>query len=208
VFTNNCQPGNYEIWEFWSRFVPGTGHLATAVNGDVFLISNHYRMVCEALNTRDNSRNDPSFPRIVDRPEFVRLANDSLAQANLMLWVEPRSLAAIASQFTDRAVADEIASRIDWRTERVRVENEVLRDFPGRTRSTLEGDEKARFEEVVQGRLDELEAKLKREQAPALKRKYERNWSYFSTLAALVGMVALDPKKIDLSLRGYVTLAE
>jgi hypothetical protein len=86
VFTNNCQPGNYEIWEFWSRLVPGTGHIATAVNGEVFLISNHYRMVCEALNTRDNSRNDPAFPRLVDRPDFMRLVNESLDQANVMVW--------------------------------------------------------------------------------------------------------------------------
>ncbi|MCE9593302.1 MAG: hypothetical protein K8S98_03820 [Planctomycetes bacterium] len=209
VFTNNCQPGNYEIWEFWSRFVPGTGHIATAVNGDVFLVSNHYRMVCEALNTRDNSRNDPTFPRLVDRPDFMRLANDSLAQANLMVWAEPKALAAIASRFTDRAVKDEIAARIDWKSERARVENQVMKDtFPGRMRSTLEGDDKARFDELIEGRLAEIETKLQTEQAPGLKSQYERTWTYLSTLSAAVAMLALDPKKLDLSLRAYVPLGE
>ncbi|MCC6408923.1 MAG: hypothetical protein IT453_17305 [Planctomycetes bacterium] len=209
VFTNNCQPGNYEIWEFWSRFVPGTGHIATAVNGDVFLVSNHYRMVCEALNTRDNSRNDPAFPRLVDRPDFMRLATDSLPQANVMAWVEPKALGAIASRFTQRAVKAEISARIDWKRERARIENEVMKDaFPGRMRSTLEGDDKARFDELVEARLAELENKLLTEQAPGLEKQYERTWTYFGTFSALVAMLALDPKKIDLSLRGYVPLGE
>lgn len=209
VFTNNCQPGNYEIWEFWSRFVPGTGHIATAVNGEVFLISNHYRMVCEALNTRDNSRNDPAFPQLADRPDFMRLATESLPQANLMVWAEPKALARLASHFTDRAVRDEISARIDWRSERARIELEVMRDaFPDRMRSTLEGDDKARFEELVAGRVTELETRLQTEQAPALKKQYERTWTYLSTLSALVAMLALDPKRIDLSLRGYVPLGD
>ncbi|MBI5434725.1 MAG: hypothetical protein HZA52_17970 [Planctomycetes bacterium] len=209
VFTNNCQPGNYEIWEFWSRFVPGTGHIATAVNGDVFLVSNHYRMVCEALNTRDNGRNDPMFPRLVDRPDFMRLATDSLPQANVMAWVEPKALGAIASRFTQRAVKAEISARIDWKRERARIENEVMKDaFPGRMRSTLEGDDKARFDELVEARLAELENKLLTEQAPGLEKQYERTWTYFGTFSALVAMLALDPKKMDLSLRGYVPLGD
>lgn len=209
VFTNNCQPGNFEIWEFWSRFVPGTGHIATAVNGDVFLVSNHYRMVCEALNTRDNSRNDPAFPRLVDRPDFMRLATESLSQANVMLWAEPKALGAIASQFTERAVRDEISARIDWKRERARIENEVLKDaFPGRARLTIEGDDKARFDELVEARIAEFEAKLQQEQAPLLKKQYERAWTYLGTFSAVVAMLALDPKKLDLSLRGYVPLGE
>lgn len=207
VYTNNCPGGNEEIWEFWSQLIPGTGHISTAIAGDLFVVSNNFRMVCELLRTRNNNRNDPAYPRLSERPEFVALAADSLPQGNVMLWVDPKSLAEILRKRVDRDVRDQIESRIDWKSERGRVENEVMRqEFPGKMHSQLPPDEQTRFDEIVTGRLQVMKDKLLSEQMPAMRQRAERSLTYASSISAALFVLALDPKAFDLSLRAYIPL--
>ncbi len=207
VYTNNCAAGNFEIWEFWSQFVPGTGHIATAINGDLVLISNHFRMVCEVLNTADSGHNEQMYPRLADRPDFKALANDSLPEANLMAWIDPKNLNAILAKYMDRRVQDELESRTNWKTERNRIETEVLQQsYPGQTKDKLNTDDAAQFKQIVDGKIKELEQKLQTEQGPAIRRELERNQTYLGTASAAVITLALDPKYLDIALRSFIPL--
>lgn len=207
VYMNTCPGGNYEIWEFWSTFVPGTGHISTAIAGDLFVVSNNFRMVCELLRTRDNNRGDPNYPRLSERTEFTSLANDSLPQGNALVWVDPKGLARILEKGIHRDVRGRIEGSIDWKMERGRVENDVMKsEFPGKLRSQLSADDQTRFDEIVDGRLQAIKDKLISEQEPAMRARMERGLTYARAVSAALLVIAFDPKSIDLSLRAFVPL--
>ncbi len=206
VFKNTVSSG-FEVTEFWNRNLPGTGHLATVHAGEVYIVSNSFRMLEHVLQTF--SSGPPNYPRLTDRSDFRALTNSSLPQANLGLWVDPRALAPLLRKQARVVAEDAVAASIDWRTERARVETEVLREkFPGERRGQVDADTQQEVDVLVDARLGAMRQKIVDEQVPAARARMERKIVYTEMASAVLGMLALDPKAMDLTLRVVVPLDE
>jgi hypothetical protein len=79
VYNNQISTG-HDVWEFWSEFIDGTGHIATAADYDRYLITNHYRMIEDLM--RVFGQGGSRYPRLSERPEFRALMEESLEQSN------------------------------------------------------------------------------------------------------------------------------
>jgi hypothetical protein len=206
VFTNKG-PGGVDLWEFWSKLIPGTGHIATAQYQDMYIISNSFLMTGEVV--RVFITGGETYPRLSERAEFAPLLSSSLPQANLLVWVDPRSLGKIRRQFAQRAAEDEVSASIDWKSERARIEDQVLREsFPGKKRGELDEETQMKLNELVNPKIDELDKKLRSEQIPAVRAKYEREILYSEACSAFLALLALDPKNFQLSVRALVPMDE
>jgi len=204
VFRNSVR-GGFEIWEFWSPFIDGTGHLATSLDGDVYVISNSFLMVENVLNV--NSQGGEVYPRLANRPQFAKLLSDGLDQANAVVWVDPQRLAPILRRQSQRTAERDVRSRIDWDLERRREEDKVLREeLPGERRGSLSPEVQAKLDQRVAERMDQLERKILEEQVPALSAAYERRLVYLQAVSGALAMVALEPKFLELSFDAIVPL--
>jgi hypothetical protein len=203
VFTN--KPHGYEIMEFWSKNVPGTGHIATCVSAELYLISNSFPMTADVLLTHD--RGSPSYPPLSDRPGFAPLLSSSLAQANVMLWIDPRSLGKIRRQFAQRAAEDQVRGAMDWKAERARLEDKYLRErFPGKKRGQLDEETQTQLNDLVNPEIDAIEEKLKSEQIPAVRARLERQIIYSESVSDFLALFAFDPKNVQVSMRAIVPM--
>jgi hypothetical protein len=204
VFRNSVR-GGFEIWEFWSPFIDGTGHLATAFDEDLYVISNSFLMVENVFNVY--RQGGAAYPRLADRPQFSKLLSDGLDQANAVLWLDPHQLAPILRKQSQRTAERDVRSRIDWDLERRREEDKVLREeFPGEARGSLSPETQAKLNQRVDERIDQLERKILDEQVPALRAAYERRLVYLQAVSGVLAMVALDPKFLELSFEAIVPL--
>lgn len=202
VYTNKT-PNGYDIWEFWSHTFDGTGHLATVLDRDRFVISNSYAMLGDLYRLKER----PTDVRLADRPDFTQLVSQSLPQSNLFVWVNPRELSKTLRTFAEYGSTDAVRGKIDWDRERALAEQAVLNEsFPGKQRGRLTPEEQAEVDLLVNPRLDELERRLVSEQAPKLREDLERQIVMLEMCSAAVALVALDPKKFELSLRALVPL--
>jgi hypothetical protein len=204
VFTN-LLAGGYEISEYWSPFVDGTGHIGTWVDGSHFIVSNSYQFLRELSAVY--SQGNP--PRLSDSKEFTRLSSEALDHANLLAWVQPRNLAVHLEKFTEQSARDEVLSKVDWSVERARQEEYVLREkFPGQVRGKVSPDVQRALNELVNAKLDELEQKLLAEEVPRSRARIESRIDALRLCEGLLLMVALDPKRIECSLGSLMVLEE
>ena len=199
----NVVAGGFEIWEFWNPFVAGTGHISTVIAGDMYWVSNSFKMLEDMLNTYH--RGAPENPRLTDVPEFNALVNSSLGSANFVAWVNPRSLAIVRRQFAKKSAEETVLSRIDWKVERARIEDRIIKEkFPGRKRGELDEATQKELDLFVEPEIDTLDKRLKSEQIPAAMAELERQIQYSETVKCVLTMVSLDPKAIVLSLRALI----
>ncbi|MBK8178042.1 MAG: hypothetical protein IPK67_03925 [Planctomycetes bacterium] len=201
----NVVAGGFEIWEFWNKFVPGTGHVATVVAGDMYWISNSFKMVDDMIKTYYTG--GPGSPRLTDVPEFTTLFNSSPGSGNVVAWLNPRSLGSIRRQFAKRGAEEQVLGKIDWKVERARLEDRFLKEkFPGRRRGELDEGTQKELDLFVDPELESMEARLRSEQVPAAMAEIEREILYSESLKCLLAVMSLDPKTITLSLRGLVPM--
>lgn len=203
VFTNQLAGGN-EVWEYWTPFISGTGHIAVSRNGELYFISNTYAMLSDLLR-----RFDPSAQvrRLSDRPDFAQLVAEGRASSNLFAWLDPRALAPMLRRVAEDDALAEVKSRIDWDRERAQAEDKALRaNFPGKTRGQLDAATQLELDAIVGPQLAELESRLLREQVPAIKAAKERQITYLEACSGALLTLALDPKAIDLSFSAILPL--
>jgi len=196
VFTNVLAGGN-EVWEYWSQFITGTGHIAVTRNGELYFISNTYAMLSDLL-----ARFDPSarVRRLSERPDFNQLVAEGAPSSNLFAWIDPRTLAPMLRRVAEDDALAEVKSRIDWDSERAKAEDKALRaNFPGKVRGQLDAQTQQELDVIVGPQLAELESRLLREQVPALKAAAERRLTYLEACSGALLTLALDPKAIDLN---------
>jgi hypothetical protein len=205
VYTNQVKSGHM-IWEFWSPFISGTGHIATMVDDRRFVLSNNFRMLDQIVATFY-----APLERRTDLTEnlgFQGLVEEGLAQANLLLWFAPARLGATARALAGARARNDVLGRLDLPRERVREEALVLRqEFDGLTLGQLGPDEKARLDEIVDGRMDELQARLLAEGIPERQAGYERVQDMLEFFESALLLVAFDPKQLEISL-GALTPAQ
>ncbi|QDV08942.1 hypothetical protein Poly30_44980 [Planctomycetes bacterium Poly30] len=192
--------GGLQVREFWSPFIPGTGHIAVLFYGDTMIISNRYAMINEL--TENRVQRGSNAPLLKNLPAFQYMLQDSSATANLLTWVNPRTGTDLLLQQAKRGASGKIESSIDYTTKRREEERKVLQTvFGGKPRSGLTADEAARLDQQVDQNVrlfrDEvIEANLPRELAAA-----ERMVAYLRGIAAGLTMIKLSPKDFKLSIR-------
>jgi len=188
----------YEIREFWSELIPGTGVVATVNATGMCIVSNSFDMTGHILKTLNRGENE--FPRLSERPEFQRLVMDSTPTADLVTWVDPRELAETLEARVPQAARDSV--QIDWRTERSRAEAKVLREeFGGRQPEQLGADEEARYERRVNEVLEAVEEEAVRVQGGATLARMQRQVAWLKGARAFLLMASFAPREVELSLR-------
>lgn len=196
VFINNLS-GGFEAWEFWSPFVPGTGHIAVARNADLYFISNSFQLTSDLLN-----RSNPNLAveRLSDRPEFSQLVNEALPASNLFIWLNPRALAPTLRQFAQRDALDRVKADIDWDLLRAREEERLVQDqFPGKRRGQLDAESQAAIDAQLSPLLALREQELVRDKVPPLRAALDRQITYFEACSVALLTLAWDPKYFDLA---------
>ena len=204
MFTNEVK-GGHLIHEYWSPFIPGTGHLASGTFENRFILSNSFQMLGQLVKTFYEGA--PAYPRLADEPRFEALVGSSLGNANLAAWVRPESLASTLRAISRRTAEDEVI--IDWSTMRGQIDRRVLREnFPDWDYDSLSAEQESQLELLAEGERDKYERELKAAQVPALQAKYERQITYFKAISGLLVEIGLDPKSFELSGRALLPLEE
>lgn len=201
VFTNKVA-GGVILYEYWSQFVPGTGHLSSVVTDDIFIIGNHHKLLESILLTK---LNDAEHPRLADEPMFSSLVNLGLDNASGFAYMNPSLIAD-----SMRSIAYDTASNsidINWKLERPRITSLVLRsDFGGMREEDLNPVERGAFDRALQLALDDFEDAFLKEHVGRMNEGFGRTITYLEAMKAGLFELALDPKRVDLSLRTIVPL--
>jgi len=202
-YFNNTESG-FEIREYWSRFIPGTGMIATCNANELTIVSNSFRMLGHILKT--SALGGERYPRLSEEPQFQALVRSSLPNGNAFLWANPRSIAPILRATAESRASGQIA--IDWKSERERLETKFLREkFPGKKRPLSAEDQQA-MDALVEPELTAIESRVAREQVPALVQREERWLTYAEHITAAMAVLALNPKSVEMSVRVLAPLPE
>ena len=188
----------YEIREFWSELIPGTGVIATANATGMCIISNSFDMTGHLLKTLN--RGEAEYPRLSDRPDFQGLMMDSIPTADVVAWVNPEELAETLEVRVPQAARDTV--RVDWKTERSRAQAKVLREeLGGKQPQQLSAEEERRYERRVNELLDEVEAEAQRVQGGEALERMTRQVAWLKGAKAFMLMASFAPREVELSLR-------
>lgn len=206
-FKNDGVAGGYQVFEFWSEFVPGTGVVAmttTNVAGGVTVISNSFQMLGHILKTY--TQGGPRYPQLAESGQFLALVNSSLSNANATAYLNPRSAAPTLRQQAERSARDSIS--VDWKAERARLVDKVLREkYPGKRAGQLDPQIQNDVDSIVDPQLKQMQRNILSEKVPALVERRNRAISMAESVPAALFMLALDPKALDLSVRVPVDLS-
>ncbi|MAG62514.1 hypothetical protein CMO84_03235 [Candidatus Woesearchaeota archaeon] len=198
---------NFDLREFWSRFVPGTGVIATINTHDQFIISNRYKMLMDIYKTTTIGGRE--HPRLSSRPEFLELLSDTVPSANILVWMDPqRARKTLESQAEDWA-REHAATGIDWGRKRAEEENKLIPQlFPGRGRGQLTRDQRDKLNAAVDPILTEYRTSFIKQRIPDLVRDKQRQIAYSMSCTAFLALIRLEPRSFSLSLRTVFPLPE
>ncbi len=202
-YFNNTESG-FEIREFWSPLVPGTGMIATCNANELTIVSNSFRMLGHILKT--GTQGSERYPRLSDEPTFQALVRSSLSNGNAFLWANPRSISPIL-----RATARERASRqinVDWAAERQRVRAKLMREKFAGKKAPLSPEDQKTLDDLEEAEILKIESQIAAEQVPAIMAREERALTYAEQITAAMAVLALNPKSFELSLRVLAPLPE
>jgi hypothetical protein len=205
VFTNVPRDaGGLEVYEYWSPLVPGTGHMASVVSDDIFVVGNHNKLLVDILLS---SLGNPRHPPLADRPEFLSLVSLGLDNTSGFLWFDPQPISSTLHRMADEAARDAVA--INWDVERPRIDSLVRkRDFGGRAASDLDPDEYSRYESALEDELTNFESQFFAQHVGGLAETYNRRMDYVDAVHGMLLELSLDPKRVDISLRALIPLEE
>jgi len=197
--------GGMDTREFWSPFIPGTGMIATVVDGEGrCIVTNHERMLDQVIKCMTRQRTSLS-----DNPTFQALLNSSTPASNLLVWVNPRAATETLRALGRVQVDLDLRSRVDWAMERRRQELRVLPNmFPGKQRNQLSEEQRTILDDAIDVELQEWFKDHARDEKPVLLAALERKLNYVRTIKALLASLRLDPKKFNLTLRALMPLDE
>ncbi len=210
LFENTLQ-GGAKINEYWSPFVPGTGHVATLEmkgRDSYFVLTNENRLLGQIFKTYHTgmAEEGASYPRLAENSAFQTWVGSGLPSANVLLWLDPRpttkTLRRIATQQAELGVAD----LIDWPVERPRIEREVIaKNFPGETWGNVSDGNKDSFEMLVQSEVERFQSAFVEQHLPELRARSERWLTAMQAFDGAFFELASDRKR--LKLHGRIGLA-
>ncbi len=204
-YFSNVEAG-FETREFWSELIDGTGVVATSNAHDLTIVTNSLGMLGHILKT--STQGGAKYPRLSENPMFQGLTQSSLKQGNVFAWINPVTLAPILRSRARQSAVDAVFANIDWKSERARMEDQVLREqFPGQQRGSLTPEVQEQLDRIVDPKIDSMERRLKDEQVPSFMAKQERMITYLEQITGAVGVLSLDPRAFDLSIRVVAPLS-
>jgi len=203
-FFSNTEAG-YPTYEYWSRFVTGTGVIVAAKAGEMTVITNSLGMMGHLLKTY--SVGGDKYPRLSEEPRFSALVQSSLSKANLAVWVQPQTLIPVLRQSAESRARGQI--RIDFKTLRAAENLKILREeFGGRKETELNAEETERLAKIGDERMTALRSKVFAEQVPELIKREDRVLKTLEACNGALFCLALDPKSFDFSGRVLLPLPE
>lgn len=202
-YFNNTESG-FEIREFWSPLVPGTGMIATCNANELTIVTNSFRMLGHILKT--STQGGERYPRLSDEPTFQALVRSSLSNGNLFLWANPRSISPILRASARSRAAEKIV--VDWAAERQRVRAKILREQFAGKKAPLAPEDQAELDRLEESEILRIESQIAAEQVPAIMAREERTLTYAEQITAAMAVLALNPKSFELSLRVLAPLPE
>ncbi|MFT5732784.1 MAG: hypothetical protein ACJA0P_001899 [Planctomycetota bacterium] len=192
--------GGLQVREFWSPFVPGTGHIAVLIYGDQLIISNRYAMIDELVS--NVVKKSSSAPLLKNLPAFQYMLQDSSSTANLLTWVNPRTGTDLLLAQAKQGARGKIENSIDFKTKRREEEAAVLRTvFSGRARSRLTADEAIRLDDQVDQNLRVFKEQVIEDNLPRELKAAERMVTYLKGIKSALTMIKLSSREFKLSLR-------
>ena len=202
VFENSVK-GGYKVREYWSELVDGTGHIATLILDDYFIISNNNFMLGDMVKTYLNIDNQPDYPRLSEDGYFKSMVNTGLANANLLAWFNPREMGE-----TLRVLAEESAREavfIDWSTERPRIEREILaKHFPGERQGSISPGIQEEFDGLYAEAAGKFEDEIREREVPRLRTEYQRLIKAVELTSGMLFEIGVDQKRFDVYARANV----
>lgn len=194
--------GGFLVKEYWSPLVPGTGHMASVMSDEIFIVGNHHLLLGDILLT---SLGHPDHPPLADNPRFLSLVNLGLDSTNGLLWFNPEPLSETLHEMANAAARDAVA--INWDVERPRIDQLVRkRDFGSKAPEAMDPDEYSRYERVLEEELTRFESQFFGEHVSGLAEEYNRRMDYLDELRGALLQLSLDPKRVDISLRAFLPL--
>ena len=192
--------GGLQVYEYWSQFVPGTGHLAVMAYGENLLISNRYKFI--DIMARNAVGQGQSSSRLNGRTDFQYLMQDSVNGASVALWLDAEGAGDLIREQQRVVAENRIKDSINYRVERPKIEREVSRvSFQGRPRSSLSANEADRFDRLVDDQLAGFRRRVVEENLPRELADIDRLITYLGAMTGALAMVKLDQKEFDISLR-------
>jgi len=202
VYTNRVN--GIEVYEFWTPFVPGTGHISTSRTQDgLLIVSNHHQLIGDIIRAYYDVAKDPRKRALSEHADFVALTNLALPSCNAFLYAQPRA----GAQTQRKIAAYQADVAIDWKVERPRIEREVaIQGFGGKIPADDGSDERLRFDDAYNAAALKFQSEFKQKNLGA-KLASETAWIGWAELArALLVQLELDEKKIELGARAIVPL--
>ena len=192
--------GGIKVREFWSPFIPGTGHIAVLIYGENLIISNRYAMIDDMISNKVQAGS--SAPILRNLPEFQYALQESSPTANLLAWVNPRTGADLFISQAKSGARNKIENSIDYKTKRREEEAKVLRTvFSGKQRSGLTADQAMRLDDQVDQNLRRYKDQVIEDNLPRELAKAERMVTYLNGIASALAMIKLSDREFKLTLR-------
>lgn len=206
VFLNTVEGGN-TIWEYWAPLMPGTGHLASVVDQQHLIISNHYQMLGQVLTTYYGT--DPRAPSLGRFGPFEGLVNAGLPSATVALWLNPRAIGDGLRAIEAQKAEDNAFRDIDWTLERQRLEKKVLKErYPDEVWGALSPGIDQQIEPYVDEEIERFRIQYRAQRVPALVAYAERMLDAFELLKYGLIQLRLEPKDFQLEARLIAPLEE
>ncbi|MEZ5979255.1 MAG: hypothetical protein R3F34_13670 [Planctomycetota bacterium] len=198
IYINEVQ--GWKITEYWSPLVKGTGHVATGVNQDVFVVTNHYKMPSLLFSTA--SSGSSRRVSLADRPEFAGMFNTGLPSLSAMLWLDPSKMEDDLRAMMRTSARDEIVDSIDWSVERPRIEKKVVAErFPGEIWGNLSPDVELQLEEYVRPAINEFQQNYVQERLPGKIAEIDGRLDLLLGIARALLEIRFDAKDFQLDAR-------
>jgi len=196
IYTNEVS--GFRVTEYWSPLVTGTGHIATGLAADVFVVANHARMISE-IGLASTGR----VPSLGSRPEFGAMMDSGLTSMTALLWIDPAPIADALVQMVRQQARDDVDDAIDWDLERPRIERRMLEQhFPGEIWGQLSSpDVEAALEEYVLPQIQLFREQYSAENLPALIRAREQRVDHLRTLERALIQLKFDSEDFQFDAR-------
>jgi hypothetical protein len=203
VFYHELSQGGVLVFEYWSPLIPGTGHMSTLTDnmggGTVLVLSNHYAL-CGEIHQTFFQGSAGGHPQLAEHPTFATQVSAALPSANLVLWLNPATLADTLRGMVRGWAEDKVV--IDWDVERPRLEQKVLKEkMPDATYGRLTPEQEEELAMLVQPELDAFEADFRGQHASRFEKEYRERLEALQAFDGVLLELALDKADIDLALR-------
>ena len=204
-YYTNRTLGGLVTREFWSRFIPGTGHVATVRRPEHFYVTNHLKMLDQLIGTHTSGGR--SYPSLANRMDFKDLVRSTHPSSNLLVWIDPRAAASTLEAQARQQARNDAASSIDW--VKIRREEDLKamsRMFPGKRPAQLSEEERSQLNVEVDGILRARREQLIGSSVPERFEELRRSITYGASVESLLLSLSLDQRDFRLALRARVPL--